>query len=162
MNTLSMKLMRWTISTFGLDGGKTVIDVGSYDVNGTYRPLFSKSRYVGADIRTGPNVDVIVGSPEWDALAGADVVISGSTFEHVEDPPKLMSQMYDVLKPGGVVCVQVPSCGPKHDYPNWYRNWSAMDMADLMESVGFVVIGSMTDPHPEFRFSTTIARKCDA
>ena len=159
MNALSMELMRKVVEEYDLTDGKTVIDVGSYDVNGTYRPLFTSSRYVGADIRPGPNVDVIVDSPEWHALKGADAIVTGSTFEHVEDAPKLMEQMYEVLAPGGVLCVQVPSCGPKHDYPNWYRNYSAGDMASLMEMAGFTVLHTEIDPHPEFMFCTAIARK---
>ena len=91
MNILSYLLMREFVENCGLREGKRVVDVGSYDVNGTYKGLFAPPKfigdagYIGADIREGPNVDVIVGSLEWDALRDVDAVISGSTFEHVED-----------------------------------------------------------------------------
>lgn len=37
-----------------------VLDVGSFDVNGTYRDIFSqKYDYTGLDMCAGPNVDVV-------------------------------------------------------------------------------------------------------
>jgi SAM-dependent methyltransferase len=165
MNILSYLLVREFVEDCGLREGNLVIDVGSYDVNGTYKGLFAPpkfigdKRYVGADIRPGPNVDVIVGSPEWYALRGADVVISGSTFEHVEDDKRLMAQIYDILKPEGLLCVQVPSDGPPHDYPSWYRNYSKKALTALARGAGFEVLSCRIHPHPEFKFNTCIARK---
>ena len=42
-----------------------VLDVGSLDVNGTYRPLIEGRgwSYCGLDIRRGPNVDVVAADP---------------------------------------------------------------------------------------------------
>ena len=38
----------------------TVLDVGSQDVNGTYKPLFAGWEYKGLDICPGSNVDIVV------------------------------------------------------------------------------------------------------
>ena len=42
-----------------------VLDVGSYDVNGTYRPLFGNEpwTYEGADLQAGPNVTHVLTDP---------------------------------------------------------------------------------------------------
>ena len=38
---------------------KKILDVGSYDVNGTMKPIFQKGKYVGLDMEKGPNVDIV-------------------------------------------------------------------------------------------------------
>lgn|GEM_PF-4122092 len=157
MNDLSMNLMRKVVNEHGLRSGKTVVDVGSFDVNGTFRALFDNG-YVGSDLRPGPNVDVIVGSPEWDALKGVDAVISGNTLEHVEDPAALLLQVCELLKPGGLLILQAPSDGPLHS-PPWYRNYSEEDLTGLVRGSGFTVLSSEVDPHPEFLICTCVAKK---
>jgi SAM-dependent methyltransferase len=165
VNALSFALMGKYVGKYKLREEKTVVDVGSYDDNGTYRPLFAAPaymgdrRYIGADIREGPNVDLIVGSPEWNALKDVDAVISGSTFEHVEDEATLLGQIHDVLKPGGLFCLQAPSAGPAHDFPAWYRNYSVESMTKIVRDAGFDVLSCEIAPDDEFCFCTCVARK---
>ena len=69
----------------------SILDVGSFDVNGTYKTLFSWSnwKYTGADISPGPNVDVVLDENyEWAMFQDGqfDVVVSGQAFEHIECP----------------------------------------------------------------------------
>lgn len=98
------------------------LDVGSYDVNGTYRPLFDKPQwsYVGMDLEPGPGVDVVAHDPfRWATLptSSFDVVISGQAFEHIEFPWVTILEVERVLRPGGLCCLVVPSSGPEHRYP---------------------------------------------
>ncbi len=100
----------------------TILDLGSQDINGSYRPLFSESqwRYVGVDMAAGKNVDIILRDPyEWHEITpdSADVVISGQTFEHTEFFWLTMQQIARALKPRGVCCILAPSSGPEHRYP---------------------------------------------
>jgi len=100
----------------------TILDLGSQDINGSYRPLFSEPawRYVGIDMVAGKNVDVVLRDPyHWREIAAnsADVVISGQTFEHTEFFWLTMHQIARALKPGGLCCVLAPSSGPEHRYP---------------------------------------------
>ena len=68
-----------------------ILDIGSYDVNGTYKEIFKGPRYqyVGMDVAEGPNVDIV---PQdiysWKEIAEGsfDLVISGQVLEHVEYP----------------------------------------------------------------------------
>jgi len=161
MHETSLVTMGKVVWKHELDNGKVVVDVGSYNYNGTYRALIEcgGSRYVGADIVPGPNVDVIVGSPEWDALKGADAVISGQTFEHVEDPAALLAQIHGVLKDGGLLCVITPSAGPAHDAPKWYRNYTEEGLRLLIETAGFEMITSKVNPVGEFHDLCCVAKK---
>lgn len=97
-----------------------IIDVGSYEYVGSYRPLFSapKWSYTGADQRPGPNVDVIWNADllermyEW-----YDVVISGQTIEHVETPWTFIRELNAVCKTGGLVMLVAPWRAPVHKAP---------------------------------------------
>ena len=99
----------------------TILDVGSYDVNASYRPLFNKSgwMYQGVDIAAGPNVDVVLNSVydfpfEKNSI---DVIVSGQTFEHVEFFWLTWQEMVRILKPGGHIILIAPSRGQEHRYP---------------------------------------------
>lgn len=99
-----------------------IIDLGSQDINGTYRPIFEnqKWKYVGVDMAAGKNVDVVLADPyHWKELpvASADVVVSGQAFEHIEWFWLTMLQIERILKPGGLCCVVAPAAGPEHRYP---------------------------------------------
>jgi SAM-dependent methyltransferase len=98
-----------------------VADLGSYDVNGSYRPLFSKPgwHYIGVDLSAGPNVDVVLKSPyRLPFRSGTlDVFISGQAFEHVEYFWLTWLEMARSLRAGGMVFLIAPSRGPEHRYP---------------------------------------------
>lgn len=98
--------------------GLRVLDVGAYNVNGTYRRLFAEHDYVGADVRAGPNVDLVLPDPyRWGIVAEYDVVISGQTMEHVEDLEAFARAIAAALKPGGLCCLITPWTWGHHEYP---------------------------------------------
>ena len=81
---------------------------------------------MGLDIQPGNNVDIVVGDIyNWFEIDDNtyDVVVSGQFFEHLEFFWLTMFQIERVLKPGGYICIIVPSNGPKHggDMLNCYR-----------------------------------------
>ncbi len=99
-----------------------ILDVGSFDVNGTYKPILESKQwnYVGADVEAGPNVDVILSSPyRWDAIKSGefDIVVSGQAFEHIEWFWLTILEINRVLKPGGICCIVAPAAGYEHKYP---------------------------------------------
>lgn len=99
-----------------------VLDLGSQDVNGSYRHLFSEPfwNYVGLDMAAGNNVDIVLRTPyAWKEVPSnsADVVISGQAFEHIQYMWITMLEIARVLKPGGICCILAPSSGPEHRYP---------------------------------------------
>ncbi len=99
-----------------------IVDLGSQDVNGSYRELFSGCAwtYVGADASAGRNVDVVLADPDnWRELSSrsADVLISGQALEHMPHPWIAMLEIRRVLVPGGLCCLLAPAGGPEHRYP---------------------------------------------
>ena len=99
-----------------------VLDVGSMDVNGSYRTLFDDPAwtYTGVDMAAGAGVDKVLAGPyDWSSIESSsfDVVVSGQAFEHIEYPWVTILEVARVLRPGGLVCIIVPSGGYEHRYP---------------------------------------------
>lgn len=124
--------------------GLRVLDVGSLDVNGTYRPLIEARgwSYTGLDIRPGPNVDVVTVDPYHYPLQenGFDIVLSGSTMEHVAEIWRWAPELARVLKPGGLLVILTHHCFPLHRYPADY--WRIMP-----DGMGYLfdMCGSLTE-----------------
>ena len=97
---------------------KKVLDVGSYDVNGTLKPIFEKGNYIGLDMEKGPNVDVVSNAHEIPFQDNHfDIVLSSSCFEHDDMFWETFLEMCRVLKPGGYMYLQAPQNGPYHGWP---------------------------------------------
>ena len=68
---------------------QNVLDVGSFEINGSYKSIFSdyNCKYTGLDFQDGPNVDLVVDDPySWKEINNEsfDIVISGQALEHCE------------------------------------------------------------------------------
>lgn len=123
-----------------------ILDIGSYDVNGSYKPLFPHAnwRYTGVDLSAGPNVDVVLSSPYRFPFPDghADLIVSGQAFEHIEFFWLTWIEIERVLKPGGYVFLIAPSRGPEHGYPvdcwryypDGFRALAKYAKLDLIES----------------------------
>ncbi len=100
-----------------------VLDVGSYDVNGSLKPCFEKSGwdYVGLDYKGTPqeNVNYFImpdgGFPfENDSF---DVIVSSSCLEHDLAFWNTFAEMIRVSRDGALIYLNVPSEGPYHPHP---------------------------------------------
>lgn len=107
-----------------------VLDIGSYDVNGTYRQILTNPRYeyTGMDMAAGPNVDIVPKDIyHWDEIADEtyDLVLSGQVFEHIEYPWLTIREIARVLKPSGLCILIAPSSGMEHKAPkDCYRYYA--------------------------------------
>ncbi|MEO8439428.1 MAG: methyltransferase domain-containing protein [Spartobacteria bacterium] len=100
----------------------TIIDLGSCDYNGSYRPIFDRKpwRYVGVDLTPGKNVDLVLREAyHWRELESesVDVLVSGQTFEHTEFLWETILEITRVLKPAGLCCIIAPATGAEHRFP---------------------------------------------
>lgn len=129
-----------------------VVDIGSYDENGTYRPLFSKPgwQYTGIDLSAGPNVDLVLQSPYRFPLpsGSVDLLISGQAFEHVEFFWLSWLEMVRVLRQGGHIFLIAPSRGPEHRYPVDCWRFYPDGFQALAKYAGLQVVEVHTDWEP--------------
>ena len=144
MHESSMNEMRnFVENTLKRDRSLRVLDVGSYDFNGTYRGFFVSDPccdYVGLDIRPGPNVDIVV-SPDghWPLADDTfDVVISGQCLEHVSRPWLLVPEFYRVCKPGGWTFVTAPWSWVEHGPVDFWRILPNGMLTLMVDIAGFV------------------------
>jgi len=97
-----------------------VIEIGSQDVNGSLRVLAPPAfGYVGVDFIAAKGVDVVLKDPyvlpfEDDS---ADIMLTNSCLEHSEMFWLVFLEMMRVLKPSGLLYMNVPSNGSFHRYP---------------------------------------------
>lgn len=123
MHESSHSKMEWFKNNYlDVSNNLKILDVGSLDNVGdyNYRDIFDETNwdYVGLDIVEGNNVDfVITDIYNWFEIDdnSYDVIISGQFFEHLKYFWLTFSQIERVLKPGGYICIIVPSNGPKHN-----------------------------------------------
>jgi len=133
----------------------SVLDIGSYDVNGTYKPLFGRSgwQYTGADISAGPNIDVVIDEDyEWKMFQDGqfDVVISGQAMEHMECPWLAAKAMYRVCKVGGLCIVTAPAIWPFHPFPkDCWRIFADGMRALMVRTAGFAELECFTMTHSD-------------
>ena len=79
--------------------GKRVLEVGSYDSDGSLRGLiesWSPAQYIGVDIRAGPGVDLVCDAEKLlDKFPAEsfDVVFALEVLEHVFNPKTVISNM---------------------------------------------------------------------
>lgn len=83
--------------------GKRVLEIGSYSVNGSIRPLFAGAKaYKGIDQTGGPDVDQVVTAADYDGKGAYDIVVSCEAMEHSADPADIVTCAWQALKPGGL------------------------------------------------------------
>lgn len=81
---------------------KTVLDIGSLDINGSNKEFFDDCEYTGLDLAEGKNVDVISFAHEYHPEEPFDVVVSTEVFEHDYYFPQTLSHCIELTKSGGL------------------------------------------------------------
>ena len=156
MHKSSILRMNWFVETYVskiISDKISILDVGSYDVNGSYRKIFNdkKYEYHGLDMEKGPNVDIVLKNPyDWAEIEteSFDVVISGQAFEHIEFFWITMAEMARVLKKDGLLCIIAPNGFKEHRYPvDCYRFFSD-GMVALARYVSLETLHSHTNCAP--------------
>ena len=96
--------------------GKTVLEIGSLNINGSVRSFFIDSIYTGIDVAEGKDVDLVVNGEDHRGDANSfDVVISCECFEHNPEYEKTFINMVRLLKNDGLLIMTCATYGrPQH------------------------------------------------
>ncbi len=134
-----------------------VVDFGSQTAGDghTHREILTgyDVSYLGVDVTPGDNVDVVMTKPYRVPLKSnsVDVVITGSTFEHIPFPWASFLEISRIVRPGGLIFLTAPSRGHIHwemdcwrYYPDSMRALAAFARMKLEEAHT-----DMPPKHPE-------------
>lgn len=137
--------------------GVSVLEIGSYNVNGSIRSEFSAKSYVGVDLIAGPGVDVVASGHLFASDATFDVAISTECFEHNPCYAETFRNMVRHVRDGGMVLFTCASDGraehgTRRTDPSsspgtqalsadYYRNLNQSDFEDLDLPIHFSEFG---------------------
>lgn len=133
MHPNSMKLMRYFRSNY-LDNkmhGCSVLDVGAKcakDTHQSYREIFGGYEYIGMDIESGRNVDIV----GFESIKKKfDVIISGQVMEHVNRPWDWLASLTAYFTK--YICIIAPNTHPEHKHPIDTYRYFPDGMRDLFD-----------------------------
>lgn len=104
----------------GKNSNCVVVEIGAQNVNGSLREVAPPgARYIGVDFVVGKGVDVVLTDPYCLPFESesVDVVVSSSCLEHSEMFWLSFTECLRILKPDGLLFINVPSNGAFHRYP---------------------------------------------
>ncbi|MFH1508476.1 MAG: class I SAM-dependent methyltransferase [Candidatus Omnitrophota bacterium] len=132
---------------------KRVLEIGSYNVNGSIRPLierYNPAEYLGVDIENGPGVDIKCDIQDLLPRFGEnsfDFVVSTEMLEHIRDWRQAIHIIKSLCRPGGVILITTRSIGfPYHGYPHDYWRFEYDDLKVIFKDLK---IASIEKDSPE-------------
>ena len=116
-----------------------ILEVGSRDWGNTqdFRGHYGGD-YVGVDLESGPNVDVVHDLTKGRGPfkpASFDLIICCSVLEHVRQPWVMADTLTNLLRPGGVIYISVPWVWRFHAYPDDYFRFSWRGVESLFPTL---------------------------
>lgn len=132
-----------------------VLEVGSLDINGSVRELFTQCEYTGVDLQLGPGVDLARQAQLVEFPSGHfDTTISAECLEHNPFWRETIANMLRMTRPGGLVLISCattgrlehgttrtnPDASPFTSAENWdyYENLTAGDIDAAVNLPGWL------------------------
>jgi len=162
MTPACMNYIQSALERFPCSG--PVLEVGSYNVNGSVRELFADRErfptYLGIDIRPGPGVDMVDSAATLRrGPRSFGIIVSTEMLEH--DPCFWVSvqAMHTLLSQNGYCLLTTRNIGFKrHDYPSDYFRFTADGLGMAMRWAGFHILEAVDDLEDQGTFA--VGQKC--
>lgn len=90
-----------------------VLEIGSYNVNGSVRCFFNNCNYTGLDVCSGKDVDIVCSGHEYKSNEKFDTIISCEAFEHNMYWVETFNNMIELCKSGGLIILTCATTGRK-------------------------------------------------
>ncbi len=117
-----------------------VLDLGS----GNHR---RRSHVINLEIIATPQVDVIADGHTLPFRSESlDMIICEAVLEHVQQPERIIAEIWRVLKPDGYACVAVPFLQGFHASPHDYQRYTVPGLEYLMRDFTKLAGGPCAGP----------------
>jgi len=99
--------------------------------------------------------------PDYDICQGPlaqerfDLVIAEQVFEHILRPDRAATNVYQMLRPGGVFVISTPFLLKVHGDPLDLYRWTEHGMRQLLETAGFAVLATASWGNRKCLFADT-------
>lgn len=127
---------------------KRVLEVGSWNVNGTVRDFFTNCDYVGIDLAEGKDVDVVCAGHVYKNEIPFDVAISCECFEHNKYWLETFVNMISHVNKDGLIVMTcattgrlergTSTCAPEcsmsmGEFGDYYKNLTEEDFTNSLD-----------------------------
>lgn len=110
-----------------------VLDIGAKDTN--YKQLIHFKEYKTLDIVPSYRTDIVADVHEIPiADSSVDLVLMIEVLEHCEDPKKVISEIYRILNPDGLLILSTRFLFPKHNDPKDFYRFTDTALLSLTNS----------------------------
>lgn len=131
--------------------GAKVLDIGSLDLNGSNRELFTGCLYLGVDRIAGKGVDVVGAAHALELPSNNfDVVISTEALEHDADWRLTLLTCRRVLKPGGLLLLTCATTGRPEHGTHAHEAWASPGTLDYYQNLTESDLRSVLSPESGF------------
>lgn len=122
-----------------------VLDAGAGESR--HKGLVKNRKYIAIDAAWGDeewnysNLDVIgdlVRLPF--SMDVFDCILCIQVLEHVNEPQKVLNELFRILKQGGIICLTAPQGAGVHQPPNDYFRYTNYGLTYLFEKAGFEIM----------------------
>lgn len=127
----------------------SVVEIGSRNINGTVRPLFPRSRWLGIDLHPGPDVDIVGDMLEFTPDDTVDMVVCCEVLEHAPKWREMIARASNWIKWNGAIIITCAGPGRlPHSHIDgcqlrpgeYYGNVTTQDLRTELELNGLQVV----------------------
>ncbi len=136
-----------------LPANPIIYDIGSKNARAGYLGGTPPgATVICTDIQPGPGIDIVADAQDMPQIPSesADCVLLVSVLQHLPSPQKAVDEAFRVLRPGGIVYVNVPFIFVYHRDPEDFNRFSVPGLEFLCSRFERIASGSVRGPASTF------------